>query len=97
MKKDWRKYLTNGNIMAALLLLFALWLMLWDDNHMSNLNRVDELIEQAVQERDYYQSLIDADSLVIEGLRDSSFLERYARENYFYTKQGETLYLINKQ
>lgn len=94
---DWRRYLTNANIIIGIILLFFLWLWLWDDNHMSNLERVDELIEQAQIERDYYKQLISVDSIVIDGLKDSAFLERYARENYFYTKEGETLFLMEER
>ncbi len=95
--KYWRKLLTNRALIILSTLLFVAWLMLWNENNMGNLKQVESNLEKAIEERDYYREIIQKDSAVIMGLQDSAYLERFARENYFYTKEGENLYLIENQ
>jgi cell division protein FtsB len=40
---------------------------------------------------------IAADSTLLENLKDPDFLERFARENYLMRREGEEVYIIEKE
>ncbi len=88
-----KKIFSNTNIIIAIVLIFVLWLMFFDKNSMLSLSEVTQKIEEKRIERDFYRTRIAEDSAVIVGLSDSAFVEKYARENFFLVREGETLYL----
>lgn len=88
-----KKLLSNRNIIIALSVLFVLWLLFFDRNNLVSLRSVNIQIEELEVERDFYRAMIYADSAVIRGLGDSSYIDKYARENFFLKCEGETLYL----
>lgn len=73
--------------------LFVLWLLFLDRNSMVDLRAVDRQIEGLEQERDILRTNIQADSAVIEGVKDSAYLEVYARENFYKKRTGEIMYI----
>ncbi len=77
-----------------MILLFGLWLLLFDRDNFVRLQEVDKQILELEQERDFYLDLIKADSAVIQGLNDSAFVEQYARENFYLKRPGEVIYII---
>lgn len=89
----WDKILSNRNIILAMAALFAAWLMFFDRNNIMGLRHVDAQISELEAERDFLRSRIAADSLVIEGVKDSLFLETYARENFYKMRAGEVMYI----
>lgn len=89
-----RKTFSNRNIIIAITVLFVLWLLFLDRNNLFALQQVDRQIEELELERDFYKTKIAADSLLILGLEDSAFVEKYARENFFMKRDGEILYLF---
>jgi cell division protein FtsB len=40
---------------------------------------------------------IDADSTLLERLKDADFLEKFARENYLMRREGEEVYIIENK
>lgn len=60
---------------------------------MVSLQKVDSQIEQLERERDFFKARIARDSALIEGLQDSAYLERFARETYYMKRAGEQMYL----
>lgn len=87
------KIFSNRNIIIVLAILFALWLLFLDRNNVVSLKKVDRQIEELERERDFFRSRIAADSAIIEGLKDSAYLETFARENYYMKRAGESMYL----
>lgn len=85
---------SNRNIIIALAVLFAGWVVFLDRNNWLDSQQIDQRILELETERDFYQSKISQDSLVIEGLKDSAFTEAFARENFFMKRPGETMFLI---
>lgn len=73
--------------------LFVLWLLFFDRNNIMGLRQVDHQIEELEAERDFLRARIAADSAVIEGLKDSAYLETYARENFFKKRSSEVMYI----
>lgn len=45
---------------------------------------------------DYYRTRYNADSTLIENLKNPRYLERYARENYNMHKPDEEVFIIRK-
>lgn len=88
-----KKIFSNRNIIVALSVLFVLWLLFLDRNNMVSLQKVDSQIEQLERERDFFKARIARDSALIEGLQDSAYLERFARETYYMKRAGEQMYL----
>ncbi len=89
-----KKIFSNRNIIILIVVLFFLWLMFFDRNNLLRLQSVESQIEEMASECERYENLIREDSLIIEGLKDSAFVERYARENYYLHSPHETLYII---
>ncbi|MFI3294704.1 MAG: hypothetical protein R3Y19_01650 [Rikenellaceae bacterium] len=88
------KYLTNFNIISALIITFTVWLLFFDQDGYLGQQEIKLKIEKLQQQRDYYLDKIAADSNIIENIEDSAFLVRYARENFLFVEEGESLYLI---
>lgn len=74
---------------------FVVWVLFFDRNNYLDLQDVEHKIEALEREYDYCQKQIEADSAVIQGLKDSVYLERYAREHFFMKRPGETMYLVD--
>lgn len=91
-KKD---IFSNRNIIILMIVLFVCWLMFFDQNSYLDLKGLDAKIKELEEERDFYKRKIAEDSLVIKFIEDPDFLQRYARENFFYVKEGETLYIVS--
>ncbi|MEG0602574.1 MAG: septum formation initiator family protein [Mucinivorans sp.] len=89
----WNKILTNRNIILFLAVLFVLWLMFFDRNNIVSLRQVDRQIEELETERDFLRTSIATDSAVIEGMKDSVFLETYAREVFYKKRPNEVMYI----
>lgn len=74
--------------------LFVCWLMFFDQNSYIDLKGLDAKIEELESEKNFYKQKISEDSTVIKYISDPVFLEKYAREIFFYVQDGETLYVI---
>lgn len=85
---------SNRNIILLMTVGFVVWLLFFDRNNIVGLRQVDQQIEELEAERDFLRAKIRADSAVIEGVqRDSVYLERFARENFYKMRPGEVLYI----
>ncbi len=87
---------SNRNIFILSTLLFVVWIVFFDRNNLLDSTALDQRIEELEQERTYYLEKIRQDSAVIAGLKDSAFLERYAREHFLMHRPGEEVYLIDE-
>ncbi len=92
--KKLTKYLTNRNIIVVLFSIFTLWFMFFDQDGYLAQQQILLKIEKLEIERDKYLEKIAIDSNVIENIEDSAFLVKYARENFLFVEQDETLYII---
>lgn len=85
---------SNRNLIIIMSALFVSWLLFFDQNSYVDLKDLDTKIEQLRRERDFYRDKITQDSNVIKNINDSAFLEKYARENFFFIREGEVMYLV---
>ncbi|MFI3299773.1 MAG: septum formation initiator family protein [Rikenellaceae bacterium] len=94
MAKKSNKIFSNRNIIIGITVLFIGWLFFFDQNSFMRMYDVDREVEQLRQECQYYRDAIARDSTVIAGLGDSAFVEKYARDNFYWHSEDEELYII---
>lgn len=95
MKID--RLFSNRNIFIIATLAFAAWIVFFDRNNYLDSRRLDHKIRELEEEKAFYVHKIREDSAVIAGLKDSAFLERFARENFRMHRPGEEIYLIDEK
>lgn len=86
---------SNRNIIILITAAFILWILFFDRNNYWDIRDLDTKIELLQAEHDYYRDQITRDSIIIEGLKDPVFLEKYARENFYMKRPGEIMYIID--
>lgn len=89
-----KRLLSNWGIIAIITLLFAVWVFVFDRNSYLNVVELDSRIEELEAERDFYKQKIAEDSAVIVGLKDSAYLEQFARENFYMKRENEKMFII---
>lgn len=88
---------SNRNIILVATLAFAVWILFFDRNNYLDSLALDRKIEEMEAEKAFYLRRITEDSVIISGLKDSAFLERFAREQYHFSRPGEAVYLIEEK
>lgn len=58
--------------------------------------RLQHQIGSLQQRVDYYRGRYEADSTLVENLKDNAFLERFAREQYNMHTDDEDVFVIKK-
>jgi cell division protein DivIC len=108
LKEQWNTlhgfytYLRNSRLGAALrnkyvltALVFLLWLLLFDQNNLTDRRKSTREYKQLLQEREYYQNKIEEDRKRIQELKtDNENLEKFAREQYLMKKDNEDIFVI---
>lgn len=89
-----KKIFSNWGLVVMITLLFLLWVFVFDRNSYLDVIELDNRVEELEAERDFYKRKISEDSTVIEGLKDSTYLEKFARENFYMKREGEKMYII---
>lgn len=90
--KPWFKFISNKYIWV--LLFFSTW-MIFLDNHSYFDNRIlDNQINELEDNKSYYQEEILKDEKSIKQLKNSGYIEKYAREKYYMKKDSEDIYII---
>jgi cell division protein FtsB len=95
MKID--RLFSNRNIILFATLAFVVWVLFFDRNNYLDSRELDRKIREMENEKVFYQHKIREDSAVISGLRDSAFLERFGRENFWMHRPDEVIYLIDEK
>ena len=87
------KALRNKYILTAVL--FLLWLLLFDQNNLSERRKMNREYDQLNEEKAYYLKKIEEDRKRIEELKtDNDNLEKFAREQYLMKKDNEDIFVI---
>lgn len=74
---------------------FLVWMTFFDRNNFISKHGYKKELKQLEQEREFYQSEIAKNNVVLEGLRsDPEKLEKFAREKYFMKKDDEDIFVI---
>lgn len=85
---------SNWTLALFITLLFGVWMLVFDRNSFFDIQKLDNRITELENERDFYKNKIAEDSAVIVGLKDSAYLEKYAREHYYMKRDSETMYIV---
>ncbi len=94
-EKRWFRILSNKYVL--ILLLFGGWMFFFDSNSWLVQHNLNQEIEKLKNDQTYYKEKIEHDKAIIEQLRDSGGLERYAREKYHMKRKNEDVYIIKFQ
>ena len=97
IKEAPKKYPVLGiliNKYVLILLVFIVWMLFLDTNSFLIHHELNSEIEALEDNKNYYQKEIDKDQNQINALKDSTALEKFAREEYFMKKENEEIYII---
>ncbi len=85
--------LRNKYVVTALVFLF--WLLLFDQNNLTERRKSTREYHQLLEEREYYLEKIEEDRKRIEELKtNTDNLEKFAREQYLMKKDNEDIFII---
>lgn len=83
-----------GNKFVVATLVFFVWMLFLDVNSLLIHQELNEEIEALENSIEYYRGQIEQDSIKLRQLRSDTYLEKFARENYYLKKPGEEVYII---
>jgi cell division protein DivIC len=85
--------LRNKYVLTAVV--FLLWLLLFDQNNLSERRKSAKEYNQLLQEKEYYSKKIEEDRKRINELKtNNDNLEKFAREQYLMKKDNEDIFVI---
>jgi len=85
--------LRNKYVLTALI--FFLWLLVFDQNNLSERRKINMEYKELMDEKEYYLDKIEEDSKRIDELKtDDENLEKFAREQYLMKKENEDIFVI---
>lgn len=82
------------NKYVLIVLVFVIWMVFFDTNSWFIHRELDQEIKELNDNKEYYIKEIVTDQKDIKTLKDSSELEKFAREEYFMKKDDEEIYII---
>ncbi len=82
------------NKYVLIVLLFVIWMLFLDTNSWFIHRELDQEIKELKDNKKYYIKEIIKDQKDIKVLKDSSELEKFAREEYFMKRDDEEIYII---
>ncbi len=90
----WKTLLKKYRFFVVALIAFLVLVTFFDKNSLLDNRKLRGKIRELEERRDFYLEKIRQDSLVLENLHDSAFLEQYAREHFYMKRPEETLYIV---
>jgi cell division protein DivIC len=91
-EKPWFKFLSNKYVWV--LLFFCAWMLFLDNYSYFDHRILNKEIEELEDNKKYYEDEISRDKQDIKQLKDSNYVEKYAREKYYMKKDSEDIYII---
>lgn len=91
-EKPWFKFLSNKYVWV--LLFFCVWMLFLDNYSYFDHRVLNKEIEELEDNKKYYEDEIRRDKQDIKQLKDSDYVEKYAREKYYMKKDSEDIYII---
>jgi len=89
-----RKIYRDRRFWWGAIILLILLVAVLDRNNLIERGKLLSRIHELEAQRDYYRQRITEDSTLLENLKQTEFLEKYAREHFFFRKDGETVYVV---
>ncbi|MDT7833419.1 septum formation initiator family protein [Flavobacteriaceae bacterium S356] len=85
------KILTNKYVL--ILIIFFVWMFFFDENYYLN-KEFDKEIKDLENINAFYTNKTQKNNKEINSLKDSSQLEKFAREQYLLKRKNEDVYII---
>ena len=83
----------NKYVLTALI--FFLWLLVFDQNNLSERRKINLEYKELMDEKEYYLDKIEEDRNRIDELKtNDENLEKFAREQYLMKKENEDIFVI---
>jgi len=83
-----------SNRYVIVLLAFGVWMVFFDANSLLVHRELDKEINELENNKEYFNNEISGDEQFLENLKDSSHIEKYARETYFFKRDNEDIFVI---
>ena len=85
-----RSYYIYGSILVG----FIIWMVFIDSHSLIIHRELNKEIKKLESEKKALESIINDDKNTIKRLNNIDSLERFARENYGFKKENETIFII---
>ena len=85
-----RSYYIYGSILIG----FIIWMVFIDSHSLIIHSELNREIKKLESEKKALESIINNDKNTIKQLNNIDSLERFARENYGFKKENETIFII---
>jgi cell division protein FtsB len=99
MQKLWHilaPLLRNKYVIA--LLVFTIWLLLFDQNNLLFRHKLSSRIDKLEQQKEHYQEEILRNNRKMQELQSSpENLEKFAREEYLMKKKEEVIFIVQEE
>ncbi len=86
------RIITNRYVL--ILLVFIIWMLFFDQNSYLIHREFNKEIEDLENTNAFFSTKTEENNKNIQRLKDSSQLERFAREHYLLKKKNEDVYII---
>jgi len=86
------KFIINRYVL--ILIAFSIWMLFFDGNSYLVHKEYNKEIDKINKANKFYKENTKEYNIVIKKLKDTSQLERFAREKYLMKKDNEDIYLI---
>ncbi len=86
-------YKIISNKYVLILIIFLIWMFFFDENYYLN-KEFDQEINDLENINAFYTNKTKKNNKEIKSLKDSSQLEKFAREQYLLKKKNEDVYII---
>ena len=84
-------------IYGGILIGFTIWMIFIDSHSLVIHRELNKEIKKLESEKKALEAIINSDKNTIKRLNNIDSLEGFARENYGYKKENETIYIIEAQ
>lgn len=91
----WVRIFSNKYLIITVL--FIIWMLFFDTNSYLIHHELNNDIKKLEKNKEEYLEEIMNDKLFIEKMKDSSEIEKFAREEYYLKKKNEEIYLIEHE
>ncbi|GEQ86099.1 hypothetical protein ULMS_16070 [Patiriisocius marinistellae] len=94
-ENKWFKWMSNKYML--ILLLFFIWMFFFDANNWFFHKELNDDINALEENAEFYQAEIKHDKAFIEKMKDSTEMEKFAREKYYLKRENEDIYIIEHE
>lgn len=92
----WYRFFLNKYLIVTLI--FVAWMVFFDQNSFFIHKELDKEVKSLTKEKKYYEEKLEKETIQIHKMNsNASEIERVAREKHFLKKEGEDVFIIEKE